>query len=203
MIHKITIGPLQTNCYIIYDEKTLQGMIVDPAYEDLKIINYIEQNNIKVEKIYLTHCHFDHISGVNWLKEKLNIPVIAFHVEEEGIKNKDINLSEYATGKEISVVCDKLVFENDEIEVGSIVFKVIHTPGHTSGSSCLYDGENLISGDTIFENTYGRTDLPTANQHQMLKSVDKLLQLPSNTKVYPGHGENTTMENFKNIIGCY
>ena len=200
MIHKLTIGPLQTNCYIVYDENTLQGMIVDPACEDNKITDYIEQNNIKIEKIYLTHCHFDHISGVNWLKEKYNIPVIAFNIEEEGIKNKNINLSEYVTGKEVSVICDKLVFENDEIEVGNMLFKVIHTPGHTSGSSCLYDGENLISGDTIFADTYGRTDLPTANQHQMLKSVDKLLQLPPNTNVYPGHGENTTIEEFKKAM---
>ena len=121
MIHKITIGQLQTNCYIIYDENTLQGMIIDPACEDSQIIDYIEQNNIKIEKIYLTHCHFDHISGVNWLKEKYNASVIAFYIEEEGIKNKNINLSEYVTGKEVSVMCDKLVFENDEIEVGNIL----------------------------------------------------------------------------------
>lgn len=200
MIHKITIGPLQTNCYIIYDENTLQGMIVDPACEHPKITEYVEQNNIKIEKIYLTHCHFDHISGVNWLKEKYNVPVISFHGEEEGIKNKDINLSEYVTGSAVSVTCDKLVFENDEIEVGNIAFKVIHTPGHTSGSTCLYDGENLLSGDTIFADTYGRTDLPTANQHQMLKTINKLLALPPQTKVYPGHGDNTTLEEFEKVM---
>jgi glyoxylase-like metal-dependent hydrolase (beta-lactamase superfamily II) len=148
----------------------------------------------------LTHCHFDHISGVNWLKEKYNVPVIAFHVEEEGIKNKDINLSEYVTGTGVSVTCDKLVFENDEIEVGNYVFKVIHTPGHTSGSTCVYDGENLLSGDTIFADTYGRTDLPTSNQHQMLKSIDKLLNLPPDTKVYPGHGNETTIEEFEKAM---
>ena len=200
MIHRITMGPLQTNCYIVYDETTLQGMVVDPACVDAKIPDYIEQNNIKIEKIYLTHCHFDHISGVNWLKEKYNVPVIAFHGEEEGIRNKDINLSEYVTGKEVSVTCDKLVFENDEIEVGNIVLKVIHTPGHTSGSTCVYDGENLLSGDTIFADTYGRTDLPTSNQHQMLKSIDKLLNLPPDTKVYPGHGKETTIEKFSQIM---
>ena len=100
----------------------------------------------------------------------------------------------------MSVKCDKLLFENDEIEVGNIVFKVIHTPGHTSGSTCLYDGENLLSGDTIFADTYGRTDLPTSNQHQMLKSVDKLLNLPPDTKVYPGHGKETTIEEFSQIM---
>lgn len=200
MIHKIIVGPLQTNCYIVFDENTLQGMVVDPACCDLKITDYIEQNNIKIEKIYLTHCHFDHISGVNWLKEKYNVPVISFHGEEEGIKNKDINLSEYVTGSAVSVTCDKLVFENDEIEVGNIVFKVIHTPGHTSGSTCLYDGENLLSGDTIFADTYGRTDLPTANQHQMLKTINKLLALPPQTKVYPGHGDNTTLEEFEKVM---
>lgn len=196
MIHKITVGPLQTNCYIIYDEKTLQGMVVDPGWEDNQIIDYIEQNNINIEKIYLTHCHFDHISGVNWLKTKYDVPVITFYKEVEGMKDKNINLSLYMTGSELSVSCDKLVFENDEIEVGNIVFKVIHTPGHTSGSSCVYDGENLLSGDTIFADTCGRTDLPTANQQQMFESVEKLLNLPPQTKVYPGHGNETTLEEF-------
>lgn len=196
MIHKITVGPLQTNCYIIYDEKTLQGMVVDPGWEDNQIIDYIEQNNIKIEKIYLTHCHFDHISGVSWLKTYYNVPVIAFYKEVEGLNDKEINLSLYMTGSELSVSCDKQVFENDEIEVGNIVFKVIHTPGHTSGSSCVYDGENLLSGDTIFADTCGRTDLPTANQQQMFESVEKLLNLPPQTKVYPGHGNETTLEEF-------
>ena len=200
MIHKLTIGPLQTNCYIVYDENTLQGMIVDPACEDTQITDYIEQNNIKIEKIYLTHCHFDHISGVNWLKEKYNIPVIAFHGEEEGIRNKDINLSEYVIGKEVSVTCDKLVFENDEIEVGNMVFKVIHTPGHTSGSSCLYDGDNLISGDTIFADTCGRTDLPTSSREDIMDSImNKILILPDDTFIYPGHGKATMLKDEKPI----
>ena len=93
---------------------------------------------------------------------------------------------------------DKVFFENDEIEVGNLNFKVIHTPGHTSGSSCLYGDGMLISGDTLFKGTYGRCDLPTGNIQDIVKSIKmKLYELPSNTVVYPGHGETTTISNEK------
>ena len=155
MIKRIVVGALSTNCYIIYDENTKEAMVVDPGYESDEIIDFINSEELLVKYIYLTHCHFDHMEGVEWLKLKTNAKVISLEIENENLKNENINLSKAITGYGFSVICDKLLFENDEIEVGKYTFRIIHTPGHTSGSSCLYDGENLISGDTIFSDTYG------------------------------------------------
>jgi len=200
MIKRIIVGVLQTNCYIVFDENTKEAMVVDPGYEDEEIINFIEKEELKVKYIYLTHCHFDHMEGAEWLKNKTKSEILLLETEEENIKDENINLSKPLTGHGFSVVCDKLLFENDEIEIGKYNFRIIHTPGHTSGSSCLYDGEILISGDTIFSDTYGRVDLPTGNQNAIIKSIkNKLLLLPSETVVYPGHGECTTIQKFSEI----
>jgi glyoxylase-like metal-dependent hydrolase (beta-lactamase superfamily II) len=194
------IGPIQTNCYIFFDEKSKEAMVVDPAYKDENIATFIDKNGLKVKFIYLTHCHFDHISGADWLRDRLKVPVISYHDEEKNLMDKDVNLSARMIGKPMKVKCDRVVFENDELEVGKYSFKVIHTPGHTAGSTCLYNGEILISGDTIFKNTYGRCDMPTGNQQNIINSIkSKLLNLPGNTIVYPGHGETTTIKEFSEI----
>lgn len=200
MIKRITVGVLSTNCYIIYDESIKEAIVVDPGYEDDRIINFINSENLNIKYIYLTHCHFDHIEGAEWLKVKTKAPIIGLSNEKENFKNTDINLSKMITEHGFSVTCDKLLCENDEIEVGKYNFKVIHTPGHTSGSSCLYCENMLISGDTIFKETYGRIDLPTGDQNDIMKSIkSKLLLLPPDTIVYPGHGEKTTIQKFSEL----
>lgn len=191
MIETIKVGPLATNCYIVYDDKSKEAIVIDPGYEDDDIVEFIEKNELKLKYIYLTHCHFDHIEGANWLKNKFDAKVLTYFAEEENMKDSNVNLSKMMMGDPLLVKPDKLMFENDEIEVGSITFRVMHTPGHTSGSSALYDGENLFSGDTVFKDTFGRTDFPTGNMHEMIKTVDRLLTLPSTTKVFPGHNEAT------------
>jgi len=200
MIKKITVGALSTNCYIVYDEENKEAMVIDPGYEDEEIMNYIESEQLNVKYIYLTHCHFDHIQGVGWLKGKTKAQIISFDTEEENLKDENINLSRMIFGQGFSLACDRILFENDEIQVGKYNFRVIHTPGHTSGSTCLYDGNNLFSGDTIFSDTYGRVDFPTGNPIDMIKSIkNKLLLLPPETVVYPGHGQNTTIQKFSQI----
>ena len=200
MIKRIVVGVLSTNCYIIYDENTKEAMVVDPGYEDDEIVNFINSENLTVKYIYLTHCHFDHMEGAEWLRLKTKAPIIGLNNEEENFKSVDINLSKMITEHGFSINCDKLLFENDEIEVGKYTFRVIHTPGHTSGSSCLYSEKILISGDTMFLETYGRVDLPTGNQNDIIKSIkNKLLLLPPETVVYPGHGEETTIQKFSEL----
>lgn len=200
MIKKFTVGVLATNCYIIFDEHTKEAMVVDPGYEDEDILDFINTEELKVKYIYLTHCHFDHMEGAQWLKLKVDAPIISLDLEDENLRDININLSKPITGHGFSVICDKLFFENDEIEVGRYTFRIIHTPGHTSGSSCLYDGEVLISGDTIFSDSYGRVDFPTGNQNEIMKSIkNKLLLLPPETIVYPGHGNSTTIQKFSEL----
>ena len=195
MIKKISVGVMmQTNCYILYDEGTKEAIVIDPGYEDKDITDFICENGLKVNLIYLTHCHFDHIFGVDWLKKCINVPVVCLAEEKENLMNEDINLGKAIIQKAVMVTPDKVVADGDKIDVGNLKFKVLHTPGHTSGSSSLYGGGILISGDTLFKGTYGRCDLPTGSLYEMTKTLkEKIFKLPDNTVVYPGHGEITTI----------
>lgn len=192
MIKEIKVGALNTNCYIIYDNG--EAIVVDPGYIDGKISNFIDENGLKVKFIYLTHCHFDHILGAKWLREKYNAPIVCIDKEKDNINDENVNLSLMMLGEKFTIECDKVFFENDEISVGNLNFRVIHTPGHTSGGSSLYGEGILISGDTLFSDCFGRCDLPTSNMSHIIKSIkEKLYVLPSETIVYPGHGESTTI----------
>ncbi len=194
MIKKISVGIMPTNCYIVYDDKFKEALVIDPGYESEEITKFIKEEELNVKYIYLTHCHFDHIMGVDWLRNELKVPVACLDKEEDNIKDEDITMGKDIILKEITVVPDKIFFENDEIQVGTLNFEIIHTPGHTSGSSCLYGNGILISGDTLFKGTYGRCDLPTGNLYEIKKSIKtKLFELPNDTVVYPGHGETTTI----------
>lgn len=192
MIKQIKVGALHTNCYIIYDNG--EALVIDPGYIDEKISDFIDENKLKLKLIYLTHCHFDHMLGALWLKGKYGVNIACIDKEVENLNNADVNLSLRMTGKELTIECDKSFCENDVINVGNLSFRVIHTPGHTSGSSSLYGDGILISGDTLFSDCFGRCDLPTSNFSQILKSVsEKLYVLPKETVVYPGHGDTTTI----------
>ncbi len=192
MVKQIKVGALRTNCYIIYDNG--EALVIDPGYIDEKISDFIDENKLKVKFIYLTHCHFDHMLGALWLKERYGVNIACIDKEVENLNNADVNLSLRMTGKKLTIECDKVLCENDVINVGNLSFRVIHTPGHTSGSSSLYGDGILISGDTLFSDCFGRCDLPTSNFSQILKSVsEKLYVLPKETVVYPGHGDTTTI----------
>lgn len=194
MIKKIPVGMMQTNCYVVYDKELKEALVIDPGADEEEIVNFINDNELKVKYIYLTHCHFDHILGANWLKQQFQAPIACLDKEEGNIKDEDITMGKVAMLRPVTVIPDKVFFENDEIQIGNLNFKVIHTPGHTSGSSCLYGDGILISGDTLFNGTYGRCDLPTGNVYEIMRTIKtKLFELPDNTVVYPGHGERTTI----------
>ena len=191
-----------TNCYIILDEKSKEMMIIDPAGDTNKIAEMIDILQGKLKYIYLTHCHGDHIAGVAQLKEKCGGTVLIHRYDSEGLNNPEINLTPYIGMSEIILEADSRIDDNDTIHLGELQFKVIHTPGHTKGSSSLYcEKENcLFSGDTLFRGTWGRTDLPTSDFDDIMNSIiNKLLILPDDTIVYPGHGKSTMIENEKPI----
>jgi len=194
MIKTFVVGAIQTNCYVFFDDVSKEAMIVDPGYFEERICSFIKEEQLKLKYIYLTHCHFDHIMGANWLKEQLGGTIACLDKEEENCKDKNITMGKAVFSKSITINPDKIFFENDEIQIGELNFKIIHTPGHTSGSSCLYGNGILIAGDTLFNGTYGRCDLPTGNIYDIRKSIKvKLFELPDNTIVYPGHGDITTI----------
>ena len=191
-----------TNCYIICDEETKELMVVDPAGDVDRIIETINILGGKLKYIYLTHCHGDHIGGVTELKNSMGGKIIIHRLDAEGLNNKYVNLTQIIDMPEIELEADSRIDDGDLLHLGELEFKVIHTPGHTAGGSCLYcESEGLlISGDTMFRGTWGRTDLPTSSFMDIIDSItNKLMILPDETIVYPGHGKSTKIGEEKPI----
>lgn len=192
----------ETNCYIVQDDKTKETMVIDAAGDVDKIVEMLDILQAKLKYIYLTHCHGDHIGGVQELKERYGGKIVAQRQAAENLKDPNINLTTYIGNEGLSIEIDARVDDNDLLHLGELEFRVIHTPGHTSGGSCLYcEKEQLLfSGDTLFRGTWGRTDVPTGDFEAIIKSITKkLMILPDETIVYPGHGKSTMIKEEKPI----
>ncbi len=183
-------GMMGINCYIIQDEETKETMVIDPGGSFPKIEEMLRVLEANVKYILLTHCHADHIGAVRELKEKFGGKVLIHRFDEEGLKNPKINLSTHIGLGDIVLDDDSRLNDGDKLHIGKLEFTVIHTPGHTTGGISVYcEGEKLLfSGDTLFRGSWGRTDLPTSNFEQIIDSItNKLMVLPEDTIVYPGH----------------
>ena len=191
-----------TNCYIIKDEETNEMMIIDPGGKADKISDMIEILEAKLKYIYLTQCHADHIGAVNQIQNKYGGKILIHRNGAENLENDDIVLATYIGEDKITLEADSRVDDNDTIHIGNIEFKVLHTPGHTNCSNSLYCAEQkmIFSGDTIFRGTWGRTDLPTGSLEDIMKSItEKILVLPDDTIIYPGHGKSSMIREEKPI----
>lgn len=191
-----------TNCYIIFDEISKETMVIDPAGEVPKIEELIKILGGNLKYIYLTHCHGDHIVGVSKLQQQCGGKILIHRFDSDGLNDPNINLSRIIDIPEITLAADSRIDDEDLLHLGNLQFKVIHTPGHTRGSTSLYCEEEgcLFSGDTIFKGTWGRTDLPTSSIEEIMDSImKKLLNLPEETIVYPGHGRATKIKDEKTI----
>jgi len=170
-IKTIKVGPLRTNCYVVVDEKSGEAVVIDPGDEAEKILPEIK--GLKIRAIIVTHGHMDHFGAVSAIKQATGARLL-MHPADNWFIVPDQNIG------------DKIFF-------GSITFDVIPTPGHSPGGFCLYTKGFLFSGDTLFANTYGRTDLPGSCEADMLRSLKRLAQLPDDTRVLPGHGDCTSI----------
>ena len=191
-----------TNCYIIVDEATKETMVIDPAGEEEKIIDMLNILEAKLKYIYLTHCHGDHTGAVVGLQNKYGAKVLIERKESENLRNSQITLNYYIGIPDIRLEEDSRIDDGDLIHLGELEFNVIHTPGHTNGSTSLFCEKEkmLFSGDTMFRGTWGRTDLPTGSLNDIINPItDKLLVLPDDTIVYPGHGKSTMIREEKPI----
>ena len=191
------VGPVQTNCYFLSEEETKECVVIDPGAEAGNLLSYIEKKGLHVTAILLTHGHFDHILAVDSLKNALNVPVYAAEAEKEVLLDADVNLS-IQMGASVTVEADKWLQDGEKLEMLGQEMRCILTPGHTSGGMCFYFPKAgiLFSGDTLFQESVGRTDFPTGSMGTLIRSVrEKLFVLPKAVRVYPGHGMLTSIEN--------
>ena len=191
----IVLGILENNCYFIHREGETETIFIDPNSQGDKLFVRLREKGLEIKAILLTHGHFDHIMGANEMRTISGAKIYALEEEAELLSDPQMN-SSFKVGKSYTVKPDVLLKDGDVVTVGSINLKVISTPGHTIGGCCYYSEEDkvLFSGDTLFVESCGRTDFETGNAGQMKESLRKLMELPEDVKVYPGHGEFTTIE---------
>jgi glyoxylase-like metal-dependent hydrolase (beta-lactamase superfamily II) len=194
-LQKCILGSVFTNCYFLKNTETKEILIVDPGDEPDKIAGMISRMEGTAAGILLTHGHFDHILAVEAVKQKYQIPVYACRQEAELLKDPAKNLSAYQNPS-CSLVPDILLDDLQVFEAAGFSIQMIHTPGHTKGSCCYYlkDEGVLLSGDTLFYGSVGRTDFPGGSTAEIVRSLHKLVDsLPEETEVYPGHDASTTI----------
>lgn len=196
------VGMVQTNFYFLHLEGEKETIVFDPADYGKEIYDELTRQGLEIKAIFLTHGHFDHIMGVKALKEACGAPVYASALEKDLLTDPELNTSAQY-GRSCVIEPDHWLIDGETVTVAGITMRMISTPGHTEGSCCYYIEETggdpiLLSGDTLFENSVGRTDLPTGDMHDIVESIrTKLYKLPDNTQVYTGHGGSTTIEHEK------
>lgn len=197
MIHEvIPVGPLQCNCSIIGDESTCQAIVVDPGDDIDDVLALIVKHRLQVKHILITHGHIDHIGGAMKLKTATGAPILMNTGDEMQVKLLPMQAAWVGMQSPGKVSIDQPAKDADQLRIGSLDATVIHTPGHTEGSSCLYfpAQQKLIAGDTLFAGSIGRTDLPGGNFDKLMRSLHlKLMGLPDEVVVVPGHGPLTTI----------
>lgn len=189
MLEKLIVGPLKTNCYILTSSN--EAIVVDPGWEGEKILSRLGDAELKA--IILTHGHFDHVTAAGMLKEAKNARIFIHERDIYLLKSLRYQLSRFGIEKDVEIEPDGFMEDGDELKLGGSLIEVIHTPGHTPGSICLLWEGKLFSGDTLFKGAFGRVDLPGGDYNDLIKSIRKLLNLPDETLVFPGHGDETTI----------
>ena len=187
LIKTLPVGHLETNCYIVTDEETLKCAVIDPGADSNTILDYIESNNLTVEAIFLTHGHFDHTMALDAVMEATGAPAY--------MCKPDANIGGYNSSRRIAD-SDNVTWysEGDVVGVGGLEFTVMETPGHSPGSVTLRCDSALFSGDTLFRDSCGRTDLGGGSMETLLESLRRLSKLDGDFEVYPGHAESTTLD---------
>jgi len=192
VLDTITVGQIEENCYLVGDPEAL--VVIDPGDEGQRILEHITKNGYRVSCVILTHCHYDHIGAVADIVEATGAKLYIGAMEKENYLNRCVSLCGYFAPRPKLIEPDGVLADGETLTVGSCQFRVITTPGHTSGSMCLLCGDSLFSGDTMFYRGIGRTDLPTGHLKSLVNSIkNKLFVLKPSVKVYPGHGPATTV----------
>jgi glyoxylase-like metal-dependent hydrolase (beta-lactamase superfamily II) len=197
MIHEVfAVGPIQCNCSIIGDETTHEAMVIDPGDEIEKILSLLRKHNLQVKQIVITHAHIDHVGGAMKLRAATGAPILLNQNDYALLKMLDQQAAWVGMASPGTVEIDQSLSAGDTVKAGSHSASVLHTPGHTEGSVCLYFPAEklLLAGDTLFAGSIGRTDLPGGSMAKIMQSLrGTVLALPDDTVVVPGHGPRTTI----------
>lgn len=178
MLKMMAVGPYQANCYILGCKKTMEGVVIDPGDEVFRIVKVVSNAGLRIKYILLTHGHLDHTGAAKELKGIIKAPVWIHRLDSP----------------ELGFPPDGILFDGQEIEVGTYRIKVIHTPGHSPGGVCLYAPGAVFTGDTLFSGSIGRTDFPGGDHKKLIKGVmEKIFPLGDDLRVYPGHGPASTI----------
>jgi hydroxyacylglutathione hydrolase len=197
MIHKILpVGPLQCNCSVIGDETTREAMVIDPGDDIEDVLAIVRQYKLEVKQIVITHAHIDHVGGAMKLRAQTGAPILLNQNDYALLKMLDVQASWLGMPAPDKVAIEASIADGETLQTGGLTANVLHTPGHTEGSVCLYFPAEklLIAGDTLFARSIGRTDLPGGSFEKIIRSLhDRVLILPDETVVIPGHGPRTTI----------
>ncbi|MEW6419901.1 MAG: MBL fold metallo-hydrolase [Nitrospirota bacterium] len=205
VIKKLAVGPLESNCFIIADENTKEVLVIDPGDEPDRILDLINENDYNVKYIVCTHAHFDHVGAVPDLKKETGAKIVIHRDEIEIYKNTREQAA-LLWGYELDPLPepDMIASEGDKLEIGNLRFEILHTPGHSPGGICLYGEGILITGDTLFAGSVGRTDFYGGNIEKLKNSFKRLMSLSDEVRVLPGHGPESTIgkEKTDNFFSC-
>ena len=186
LIKTLPVGQLETNCYVVTDEDSLDCAVIDPGDESGTILDYLEDNKLHCRAVLLTHAHFDHVGAANALLEATGAQLYMCEKELELVKGG-------ASGRFTVQEDVKYYRDGDTVEVGGLRFEVMETPGNTPGGVTLRCGEALFTGDTLFRGSCGRTDFAGGDMRQELRSLKRIAELPGDYEVYPGHAESSML----------
>lgn len=194
IIETVVVGALEVNCYIIGCEETMEGVVVDPGADADRVLAAVSKHGLRIIHVLNTHGHFDHIGGNRPVMAAVGADLLIHEADVPFLSRADKTAAAYGLKSENSPVPDKCLHDGMILSVGTLKLKVLHTPGHTPGGCCFQVNGIVISGDTLFANSIGRTDFPGGSLETLLKSIHgKLMSLPDETVVYPGHGPSTTI----------
>ena len=193
MLKTFTVGPMEANCYILYNPDRREGLIIDPGAEGACLIKFIKEEKISINYIINTHGHPDHIGANRKVKEYTNAPILIHQYDAPMLGKSESVFPLIFPLEYSSPPADSLIKDGDLIECAGMKLKVLHTPGHTPGGISLLTDDSIFTGDTLFSGSIGRSDLPGGSQEVLLNSIEKILSLDENLTIYPGHGPPTTV----------
>lgn len=191
----MTLGMVETNCYLIWNKESKEALLIDPADDAAQIEKVIRERDLSLKALLLTHGHFDHVLAASALRDAFHVPLCAAETEAETLRNPELNGDARWLRQGLSLKADRLFHDREKLSFLGTEIEVLFTPGHAAGSCCYYfPAEKLLfSGDTLFEGSFGRVDLPGGNMASLKRSLDRLFELPADTLVLPGHMGQTSI----------